>query len=244
MQRVMLLMALVFPALVVGAPADIAAIKEQLAKIIPDETPDSITESPVPGLYEVVFGPEVFYVSKSGRYMLQGDLIDAHRLNNLTEEKRSLGRRDLIASLDEKSMIVFRGKEQKHMVTVFTDVDCTYCRKLHREMADYNRAGITIRYVAFPRNGIDTESYYKMVSVWCAADRNAAMTLAKDGGNPEAKDCANPVKKHMAAGDRLGVSGTPTMVLEDGSVLPGYVDPRRLAHFLEQSDSAATGAGL
>jgi thiol:disulfide interchange protein DsbC len=239
----MILMALVLPAGLQAGPTDVAGIRQQLEKIIPGEKPDSITESPISGLFEVLYGPEVFYVSKDGRYVLQGDLYDAgQQLVNLTEEKRTIGRRELIESLDEKSMIIFRSRKPKHTVTVFTDVDCAYCRKLHHQMADYNRAGITIRYLSFPRTGINTPSYFKAVSVWCADDRNAAITNAKNGAEPEPKDCINPVKEHMAVAAKIGVSGTPTLVLEDGTMLPGYVDPKRLAEILDHHDRENTAA--
>lgn len=230
--------ALVLLTLLVSIPAvaaDLGAIEKHLAKMIPGEKPDRITESPIPGLYEVAYGLEIFYITKDGRYVLQGDVYDIDgRMRNLTETTRTAGRRDLIAGIDEATMVVFRAPEEKYVVTVFTDVDCTYCRKLHREMADYNREGITIRYLAYPRSGLNTPSYDKAVSVWCAADRNAAMTVAKNGETPEVKKCRNPVADHMAAAAKIGLTGTPTLLLNDGTMLPGYVDPKRLVTYLAQ----------
>ena len=125
----------------------------------------------IPGLFEVSYGPDVIYISKDGHYVLQGDLIDAETRQNLTESVRASARLKLINALDQKTMIVFAPQNVKHTVTVFTDVDCAFCRKLHSQIADYNRFGIAIRYLAFPRTGVNTESYYKAVSVWCSADR-------------------------------------------------------------------------
>ena len=232
---ILLIMFLASPGLHAGAP-DLAAIEQQLAKVMPGEKPDSIIESPIPGLYEVAFGPEIFYITRNGRYVVQGDVFDVKdRMDNLTEKTRSVGRRELIATIDESTMIVFRAPTEKYVVTVFTDVDCTYCRKMHREMADYNREGITIRYLSYPRSGLNTPSAEKAVSVWCAADRNAALTLAKTGEIPEVRKCRNPVADHMAVAAKIGLTGTPTLVLADGTMLPGYVEPKRLAGFLAQS---------
>lgn len=237
MRGILFALTLLAPTWVVAAELD--AIEKQLAKMIPGEKPDRITASPIPGLYEVAYGLEIFYITKDGRYVLQGDVYDVDgRMRNLTETKRTAGRRDLIAGIDETTMVVFRAPQEKYVVTVFTDVDCTYCRKLHREMADYNREGITIRYLAYPRSGMNTPSYDKAVSVWCSTDRNAAMTVAKNGETPEPKKCANPVAAHMTAAAKIGLTGTPTLILDDGTMLPGYVDPKRLVSYLAQGRGA------
>ncbi len=211
-----------------------------LEKISPGLNADSVSESPVKGIYEVEVGTEIMYLSSDGNFMFQGDLIDLGQMNNLTEERREKIRAKLIADLDEKGMIVFAPEKSKHTVTVFTDIDCGYCRKLHREMEDYNKLGIAIRYLAFPRSGVGTESYYKSVSVWCADDRNSAMTAAKMGKGVEDNKCKNnPVKSHMQMGERLGVRGTPSIVLEDGTFIPGYVPAERLYKVLEMTSAAA-----
>ncbi|MEK7323062.1 MAG: thioredoxin fold domain-containing protein [Pseudomonadota bacterium] len=227
--------------LAVAVADDVETITKMMQKLVPGMAPDRIVESPMPGLYEVSFGPDVLYVTKDGRYALQGDLIDVASKANLSEARRAQGRVQLIKGLNEKDMIIFAAppKQEKHVVTIFTDVDCAYCRKMHGEMADYNKAGITVRYLAFPRSGVDTPSYYKMVGVWCAKDRRAAMTRAKLGEAVEQKTCDNPVKKHLAAAERVGVSGTPTMVLEDGTVVPGYMPAARLSQALDQLATAA-----
>ena len=215
---------------------DVDTVTKVVQRMLPGMTPDRVVESPVPGLYEVSFGADVLYVTKDGGYALQGDLINLANKENLTETRRAQGRLQIIKALKEKDMIVFPAKagNTRHTVTVFTDVDCSYCRKMHSEMADYNKLGITVRYLAFPRSGVDAPSYNKAIGVWCAKDRRAAMTKAKRGDDVELKKCNNPVQTHLAAAERLGVSGTPTLVLEDGTVVPGYLPPDRLGQALDQ----------
>jgi thiol:disulfide interchange protein DsbC len=178
----------------------------------------------------------VIYVSSDGRYMLEGDLYDLKNRINLTETKRRAGRAKVINAIDEKSMIVFSPEKDKvkYTITAFTDVDCGYCRKLHKQIKQYNDLGIAVRYLAYPRSGVNTPSYYKAVSVWCSADRKEAITEAKSGAKMERKDCDNPVKAHMAAAKEVGVTGTPTLVLQSGQVIPGYVEPKRLIKILDQ----------
>lgn len=215
--------------------ADIVQVKKALESIAPGAKADSITATSLPGLYEVMVGAEIVYISKDGRYMLQGDLVDVQAQKNLTEVKRGAGRLKLVSALSENAMIVFAPKNQpvKHTITVFTDVDCGYCRKMHSEMAELNRHGIKVRYLMFPRAGKNSPSYDKAVSVFCSKDRNAALTRAKATGNIEKKTCVNPVDQHMSLVDRLGLTGTPTLMLEDGRLMPGYVPAQRLSKLLD-----------
>jgi thiol:disulfide interchange protein DsbC len=212
-------------------------LAKAITKFMPGLTPDRIIRSPVAGLYEVVFGPNVVYVSADGRYVLRGDLLDVENKTNLTEEKRRQARLDAVNSLGEESMIVFAPKEFKHTVTVFTDIDCGYCRKLHSEIKSYNDLGIKVRYVAFPRAGIPSDSYDKAVSVWCADDNRSALTMAKAGRPVASRVCENPVRSHYEMGRRVGVNGTPTIVLESGTIVPGYVPASRLMEELEEEKS-------
>ena len=213
------------------------ALSARLAVLAPDVEPDHVAEAQMPGMYEVRFGSIIVYLSGDGRYMLQGDLIDLSSRRNLTEEARESTRAEAVGALGEASMIVFAPERVKHTVTVFTDVDCGYCARLHQQMADYNELGIEIRYTAFPRAGIGSPTYDKMVSVWCAADQHTAMTDAKAGLSIETARCDNPVRDHYEAGRALGVNGTPAMVLESGELIPGYVPPQELAARLEQGGS-------
>ena len=214
--------------------AAVETINKVLRNLIPGSTPDSIAESVIPGLYEVSYGPNVLYISEDGRYILQGDLLNTKTRENLTETIRSTARLKLINAVNPKNMIIFAPEHVKHTVTVFTDVDCTFCRKLHSQIADYNKYGIAIRYLAFPRSGVNTDSYYKAVSVWCSADRKAALTRAKLGKPMKRVTCDNPVRQEMDLADRLGVDATPTLILEDGSLISGYIPPDRMSKMLDR----------
>jgi thiol:disulfide interchange protein DsbC len=221
-----------------AAGDEVEAINKVLRNLIPGSTPDRIAESVIPGLYEVSYGPNVLYISKDGHYILQGDLLNTRTRENLTETIRSTARLKLINAVDPRNMIIFAPKHVKHTVTVFTDVDCAFCRKLHSQIADYNRYGIAIRYLAFPRSGVNTESYYKAVAVWCSADRKAALTRAKLGKPMKRVACDNPVRQEMDLADRLGVDATPTLILEDGSLISGYIPPDRMSKMLDQLTAA------
>ena len=205
-----------------------------LDKLMPGTKPSSVEESVLPGLYEVSYGSTVFYFNKDASILFRGDIIDVNSRVNLTEKKRGEARGKLLASMDESLMIVYPAKNELSKVTVFTDIDCPYCVKLHREMADYNAEGITIRYMAYPRSGIGTRSYQKAVNVWCADDPNKAMSAAKEGEAIADKACENPVAQQFELGQALGIQGTPAMFLEDGTSLPGYVPAKRLANLIKQ----------
>ncbi len=219
-----------------SAVADDGAVRKALANIIPGQTPDVVAETPYKGFYEVVYGSDIFYLSEDGRYLFQGDMVDLKTQDNLTEGRRTKGRLNLMATADPASRLRYTPEDGKvaHVVDVFTDVDCTYCRKLHGQMAEYNRAGIEIRYLAFPRAGIGSNSYDKIVSVWCAEDQKAEMTLAKNGQKPQQRQCENPVQEHMALARKIGISGTPALILEDGTLMPGYLPPGQLKKILDE----------
>lgn len=210
-----------------------AVIKQSLSRAIPAAAIDHVVPSPLDGISEVLVGMNVFYVSNDGKYVFEGKLIDMSTRTNLTEEILGKVRKQAIGAIDEKSMIVFPAKKERHTITVFTDIDCGYCRKLHNEIGAYNAQGITVRYLSFPRSGPDTPSYDKAVSVWCADDRNKAMTTAKSGGKLPAKSCANPVRDHFNVGVEMGVAGTPAIVTENGVLLPGYLPAKKLADELD-----------
>ena len=218
--------------------ADQAAMKSKLESLMPGSTIASIQEVDNTGLYEVVINGEILYFSEDMRYVFQGDVISLDTRQNLTEEKRTNLRKETLDSFNEADMIVYEPKDTKYTVTIFTDIDCGYCRKLHQQVAKYNDLGIRIRYMAFPRAGIGSESYDKAVDVWCAKDRQQAMTDAKNGQVVEAEDCDNPVQAHYEAGKNLGVTGTPALFLESGQLIPGYVPPERLKKILDENAQA------
>ena len=208
-------------------------IRTSLSKVVPATSIDDIGPSKLDGMSEVLIGMNVYYVTNDGKYILDGRLIDIETLTDLTEQRVSTVRKQTLGKVDEKSMIVFPAKEARHTVTVFTDIDCGYCRKLHNEIADYNRAGITVRYLSYPRGGPNSGSFNKAVSVWCADDRNNAMTLAKAGKDLPPKTCDNPVRDHFDLGMEMGLRGTPAIITEDGAMLPGYVPAKKLATELD-----------
>ena len=212
-------------------------LEARLSDLAPGMKPDHIAETPLAGIYEVRYGSIIVYLSGDGRYMLRGDLMDLETRRNFTEETLNTVRAEAVAALGEENMVVFEPEAVRHTITVFTDVDCGYCARLHQQMADYNRLGIRVRYTAFPRAGVGSPTYDKMVSVWCAEDPHTAMTDAKAGRSVEPRSCANPVREQYEAGQAIGVNGTPAIVLESGEMIPGYVPPDDLASRLDERTS-------
>ncbi|MES2624394.1 MAG: DsbC family protein [Pseudomonadota bacterium] len=217
--------------------AEITSIKKLLLETQPEIQIDEVTKSPVEGLYEVTtHGGQTIYVTPDARFFIPGDLYEAKSegLVNLGESKRNTIRAEKIAAIDEADMIVFEPTdgERKATVTVFTDVDCPYCRKLHAEVEALNAMGIAVRYLGFPRTGLNTETHVKMISTWCAEDRLAMMTSATRGGEVPPVDCENPIASQYQLGREVGVTGTPALVLEDGTMLPGYVPAATLGSYL------------
>ncbi len=195
--------------------------------------PDSVAPALIPGLYEIVLGGQVLYLSEDGRFVVQGDILDLDTRANLTDTRRGELRGKAIEAVGENNMITFApGGPVKHTVTVFTDIDCGYCRRMHGQIADYNKEGIKIRYLWFPREGVGSASFAKSIGVWCAADRRDAMTRAKRGEDIELKTCENPVQAQYELGQKIGVRGTPSLILESGEMIPGYVPPAQLAELL------------
>jgi thiol:disulfide interchange protein DsbC len=209
------------------------ALRARLSALVPGLQPDSIKPSPVEGIYEVRYGAQVLYLSADGRYMFRGSLFDLEQRQDLTEAASNQARMEILEKLDEQQMIVFSPKRPKHTVTVFTDIDCPYCRKLHAEIDQYLQEGIEVRYLAFPRAGVGSPSFEKAVDVWCADDPNAALTHAKRGEPVSDKTCDNPIKEQMELGQMLGVSGTPAIVLENGEMIPGYQSAKALSAMLD-----------
>ncbi|KXX65055.1 DsbC family protein [Marichromatium gracile] len=212
-------------------------IRAALEAVSPDIAISDIRPAPVDGLYEVLVGSELMYMTPDGRYFIDGRIVDLETRTDLTEPRLAEARKGLIESIGEESMVSFGPADAAHTVTVFTDIECGYCRKLHSQIDDYVANGIRVRYLFFPRAGEGSEAYREAVSVWCAGDaeaRREAMTEAKQGKSIEMRKCDNPVAEHMALGRELGLRGTPAIVTEDGTLIPGYVDPKRLAAELDQ----------
>lgn len=216
-----------------AASIDTASLNEKLKPLF-GSAADSINPTPVNGIYEAKFGTELVYVSADGRYFFSGDLIDGATRTNLSEQSRTVERKAMLAKIEEKDAVIFKAKgEQKHLLTVFTDVDCGYCVKLHKEVPQLNEAGVSVRYLAYPRAGVGSESYKKIVNVWCADDKLDAMTKSKAGETIATKECENPVAKEFELGQKLGVNGTPALFTEDGTMIPGYRPADQLVKILD-----------
>ncbi|MDE0286177.1 MAG: DsbC family protein [Gammaproteobacteria bacterium] len=207
-------------------------LRKAITDVFPDVEITRIKPSPIPGLYEVMLGTEMIYLSEDGRYILQGDLIDLGEKINLSEREREAARKRVLESIPASETIDFVPDAAQHTVYVFTDITCGYCQLFHRDMAELNGRGVAVRYLAFPRAGVDSESFRDMESVWCAADPNEAMTLAKGGRPVKPAQCDNPVRRQYELGQTLGVRGTPAIYLENGREMPGYVPPDDLLQAL------------
>jgi len=201
-----------------GAEAAKADTRARIAERL-DVKPEDVKPSPVPGLYEVVSGTEIGYVSEDGRFYIDGDVYDMESRANLTESKRTASRASLLKSVRDQDTIVFAPGAYKYTIDVFTDVDCTYCRKLHTDMPELNRLGVRVRYFMFPRGGPGSPSWKKAEAVMCSADRNDALTRAK--------------RRQYELGRDLGIRGTPGIFTEGGDYIYGYMPPARLVEQLK-----------
>jgi thiol:disulfide interchange protein DsbC len=215
-----------------AAYANPELVKKVLINSMPGTKITAIVPAEIKGMYEVMIDGSIFYVSEDAKYIIQGHLIDIKAKKDITETKLTVARKQELEAFGENNMIIFKPKTSKYKISVFTDIDCGYCRKLHSEMDQYLAEGITIRYLFYPRAGKGSDSYNKAVSVWCAEDRNTALTHAKQGKNPETKQCKNPVDAQMALAEKFGTRGTPMIVTEKGNILPGYVPAKQLVQAL------------
>lgn len=208
------------------------SIREALQKVVPDITIDSVAPSPISGLYEVLVGTQLMYITGDGRYFVEGRIVDLTTRTDVSEPRLAEARKRLVDGIPESQMVIFGPSDAKHTVTVFTDIECGYCRKLHSEIDQYTKEGIRVRYLFYPRAGQGSPAYKEAVSVWCAGDeveQRDALTAAKAGKKIAEKSCDNPVDEHMELGVRLGLRGTPAILTEDGDMIPGYVEASRLA---------------
>ena len=241
-----LLMAIASAAISVSAepaPKSAADPRAEIAKKFPGAKVEDVVPSPIKGLFELRLGSDVAYITADGRYLISGDLFDVDARTNLTEAGRSDSRRKLLAKLDEKDMIVFAPESTKHTVTVFTDVECGYCRKLHSEIEQLTKLGVRVRYMAYPRAGPGTQDWAKMESVWCSKDRKQAITQAKAGADVKLQTCgATPVAKQYELGEQMGVRGTPAIFTASGDYIGGYLPPQTMLEQLRELDKAAAKA--
>ncbi len=220
-----------------------SAVTDTAKKIFGEEASKKVAPTPLTGLYEVIVGNgDVLYITKDGGHIIAGNVFEAGTGKNLTKERQNELRQDAnprrekaMNAVDETEMVVFAPEgETKYTVNVFTDVDCGYCAKFHKERHKLNEGGVKVRYLAFPRAGVKSATYKTMVSVWCAADRQQAMTDAKARIKVKSAKCKNPVKDQLELGQSIGITGTPAMVLSDGELVPGYMPAKNLISLLEK----------
>ena len=230
MQKLLILFIFIFT-LSISASED--NIRESLKNILPDGAIiESIEATPIENMYAVYYGDlQPIYVTKDGSFFIYGDIykININSISNITDLEISKRRSLILSNLISSELISFKSKNEKYTVTVFTDVDCGYCRKLHNQIEEYNKLGITINYAAFPRSGLGTDSFTKMVNAWCSDNTKLSLTRLKNNKEVDANFCDNqPVSKHYTIGKKLGVTGTPAILSSDGSLMPGYLSPEDL----------------
>ncbi len=221
-----------------SAADELETVRELVSERFAEIEPRHVSPSPVAGWYTVNKGAIVAYISADGRYLLQGDLIDLELQTNLSEEARNQSRIEMMSAVPRESMIIFSPEEVRFSVTVFTDIDCTYCRRLHSQISEYLAQGIEVKYLLYPRSGPASDSWVKAEQVWCADDRNEALTLAKLDKPFETHSCdSSVVSQQYAMGQDVGLRGTPAIVLEDGSLISGYLPAIQLAEALAASSA-------
>ncbi len=205
---------------------DVNKLKQALAKTMPNVKPTKISKSPIDGLYQVIIGSQVVYMSVDANYMIEGDLYNLATKENISEDAKSSIRLAIINKLGTDQMVVYKPEKVKNVITVVTDIDCPYCRRLHSEIPEYMKNDVEVRYIFMPLKG--AADMKKTISVWCSDDQQLALDMAKAGSDIEEKSCDNPIRKHLQIARELGVRGTPAIVLENGQLLPGYVPVDKL----------------
>lgn len=212
--------------------AGVDKLTKSLAHSMPNVKPNKISSTPIEGLYEVIVGTQVVYMSDDARYMIEGDLYDLKSKTNYSENAKSGIRLAAMKKLGPDNMLIYRPEKVSNIITVVTDIDCPYCRRLHDEVPDYMENEVEVRYIFMPLKG--SADMKKTVSVWCADDQQLALDIAKAGGEVEDKTCDNPISEHLKVARELGVRGTPAIMLEDGKMLPGYVPYNKLLAQMRQ----------
>jgi len=228
------------------------AIKILLEKKLEGIQISSVEASPREGIYQAFYGGQVLYVSTDGQHIFTGNLLgfEGNKPVNLTEKAISAKASELspqraktIAAIKDEDMVVFKAENEEYVISIFTDVDCAYCRKLHKEVPELNKRGITVRYLAFPRAGVGSSAYDKLVSIWCADDRLTAMDNAKLKRQFSAKSCDNPIASQYQLTRNLGLTGTPALILPDGELIAGYVPFEKLHNHLKTKPKLDANAG-
>jgi thiol:disulfide interchange protein DsbC len=221
-----------------NALSDKADIIKGLSVYFSNVVEQDINPTPFQGLYEVVIRKprlDVIYISEDGRYLAQGEVIDLQTNTNLTQYRLDSLAKEIMSTTTDDEKIIYKADDEKYVINVFTDVDCPYCRKLHKDVAKLNKLGVTMKYLAFPRSGVNTKSYYRSVAIWCADDQKQAMDRGMiQKGNPLV-DCKNSIIDHLILAKKLNVTGTPFIFFENGDHIPGYVEPKGLLKEIKRS---------
>lgn len=204
---------------------------ERFVKSYPDLKIDSI-EKINNSFFEILIGEQIFYLTSDLNYLLAGNIIDLGSGINLTQQKIENFRLSVLKTLDKKDTIIYQPKKIDHIITVFTDVSCPYCKKLHNEIPDLLNNNIEVRYVLFPRNGIDDDAYVDMASLWCSEDKKDLLETAFEGDFIKEEKCENPLAKNLELAYSLRVNGTPMIFTESGKVIPGYVPYKQILNTL------------
>ena len=235
MKLLMFIFILVFSS---GIKSDELLISSKINAVLPDGmSVQSIKESQIENLFIVDIGDlQPIYASKNGEFFFYGELyaVNGNTLQNTTKDEINLKRKSILdEALPKDDFISFKSQNEKYRVTIFTDVDCGYCRKFHSEIKDFNDLGITVNYVAFPRSGLDSISYNKIVTAWCSEDPKSTLTKMKQGKDVQLSLCQDhPVETHFLLGQKIGITGTPAIIKSDGELLPGYLPPEELLNRL------------
>ncbi len=222
------------------AESTVEDVQKRLSERLPGIDITSLAESQLPGLFELVTDGQIYYVDESAEYLVDGSLIRLNDRVNLTDARLGGIQMALIEEVGEENMLIYEPESPSNRsITVFTDISCGYCRRLHSEIDTLLDAGVRVRYLLFPRAGLGSQGYKDLESVWCADDPQAAMTNAKSGGKIEAKSCTNPIESHVALAERLGLRGTPLIYTDSGVKIPGYREASILAGMVNDSQPLA-----
>jgi thiol:disulfide interchange protein DsbC len=224
-----ILLLIAVPASSDEASPELQKVRKIVSERFVEISPEEVFESPIPGWYMIRKGAIIAYISGDARYLMQGDLIDLQKNANLSEQSRNDARVRMMSAFSDEQLIIFSPEHVEHSISVFTDIDCTFCRRLHAQIDEYMAEGIEVRYFLYPRNGPRSASWAKAEHVWCADDRNEALTLAKLDKEFPTRSCdASMVSTHYTIGQDVGLTGTPAIVLDNGTLFSGYMPAPRL----------------
>ncbi len=245
-------LSLVFVCTAYSAPAlagdeAIETIRKNLSQMRPHMAITSISKGPVDGIYEVVSGPTLMYITADGKNLIDGSIIDLRSGTNYTEQAQGKRFHAALADLGEDKMLIYRPEKSVDIhrnITVYTDVTCGFCRKLHQELPSLLAAGVSVRYLMYPRAGVNSGSYRSLESIWCADNPQDAMSIAKNTlpGSVTPKNCPNPIREHMALANGMGLRGTPMLLLDSGRVVSGYRPAPQLIQMLKESQPLQTAS--